>query len=88
MTNRVVFCPTCEREVVLKRKDFKHMYHEILCFMVVLTLGLGFFILLILKYRKKPNTCPSCEAEFDLKNLPENPIYTSRNQTNVIDIKK
>ena len=65
-----VYCPTCEQEVVLRRKNFDHVYHEVLCFMVILTLGLGFIIYFILKYSKKPNTCPNCESVFDLKNLP------------------
>ncbi|MFX0106042.1 MAG: LITAF-like zinc ribbon domain-containing protein [Candidatus Hodarchaeota archaeon] len=69
-----VYCPTCEREVVLRRKNFDHVYHEVLCFMVILTLGLGFIIYFILKYSKKPNTCPNCESVFDLKNLPSETI--------------
>ncbi|MFX1456312.1 MAG: LITAF-like zinc ribbon domain-containing protein [Promethearchaeota archaeon] len=66
---RKVFCPTCEREVILRRKNFEHQYHELLCFMVILTMGLGFIIYYLLKISKKPNTCPNCETEFDLKNL-------------------
>ncbi|MFX1390774.1 MAG: LITAF-like zinc ribbon domain-containing protein [Promethearchaeota archaeon] len=65
-----MYCPTCEKEVTLRRKNFDHVYHEVLCFMVILTLGLGFLIYFILKYSKKPNTCPNCESEFDLNNLP------------------
>jgi len=66
----VVYCPVCEREVVLTRKNFDHIYHEILCFMVILTCGLGFFVYLALKYSKKKDRCPNCETQFDLKNLP------------------
>ncbi|MHA1913855.1 MAG: LITAF-like zinc ribbon domain-containing protein [Promethearchaeota archaeon] len=66
---RTVFCPTCEKTVVLRRKNFDHIYHEVLCFMVILTLGLGFIIYFILKYSKKPNTCPNCEMEFDLNSI-------------------
>lgn len=73
-----VYCPTCEREVELRRKNFDHAYHEILCFMVILTLGLGFLIYYILKYSKKPNTCPNCESVFDLDNLPSRGINTSQ----------
>ena len=62
-----VYCPTCEEIVVLRRKNFDHAYHEILCFSVILTMGLGFILYYILKYRKKPNTCPNCESVFDLK---------------------
>jgi hypothetical protein len=36
----------------------------------VITLGIGYFILRIMK---KPNTCPNCETEFDLNNLPKIP---------------
>ncbi|MBY8983434.1 MAG: LITAF-like zinc ribbon domain-containing protein [Candidatus Lokiarchaeota archaeon] len=68
---RTVFCPTCEREVVLRRKNFEHQYHELLCFLVILTLGVGFFIYYLLKFSKKPNTCPNCETEFDLEALQE-----------------
>lgn len=32
--------------------------------------GVGILIYLILRYSKQPNTCPNCESEFDLKNLP------------------
>lgn len=66
----IVYCPTCEKEVELGRKNFDHQYHEILCFLVILTLGLGFIIYFILKYSKKPNTCPNCESVFDLNDLP------------------
>jgi len=66
-----IYCPVCEKDVVLRRKNFDHIYHEVLCFLVILTLGLGFIIYLILKYSKKPNTCPNCESIFDLQNLPE-----------------
>ena len=69
-----VYCPTCEEIVTLRRKNFDHVYHEVLCFMVILTLGLGFIIYLILKYSKKPNTCPNCESVFDLNNLPAQKI--------------
>ena len=68
----IVYCPTCEKEVELRRKTFDHQYHEILCFLVILTLGLGFIIYFVLKYSKKPNTCPNCESIFDLDNLPSN----------------
>jgi len=68
---RTVFCPTCEREVVLRRKNFEHQYHELLCFLVILTLGMGFIIYYLLKFIKKPNTCPNCETEFDLEVLQE-----------------
>ncbi len=74
-----VYCPTCEQEVVLRRKNFNHIYHEILCFLVILTLGMGFVLYLILKYSKTPNTCPNCETVFDLNNLPSNPINSSKN---------
>lgn len=67
-----VYCPTCEEVVTLRRKNFDHVYHEVLCFMVILTLGLGFIIYFIMKYSKKPNTCPNCESVFDLNNLPTN----------------
>ena len=73
-----VYCPTCEKEVVLRRKNFDHAYHEILCFMVILTLGLGFILYYILKYSKKPNTCPNCESVFDLDKLPSHRINISR----------
>ena len=68
---RTVYCPVCEREVVLRRKNFEHQYHELLCFLVILTLGMGFIVYYILKFIKKPNTCPNCETIFDLGNLPE-----------------
>ncbi|MFW9882462.1 MAG: LITAF-like zinc ribbon domain-containing protein [Candidatus Thorarchaeota archaeon] len=64
-----VYCPTCEEIVELRRANFQHRYHELLCFMVILTLGLGFIIYFVLKYSKKPNTCPNCESVFDLKSL-------------------
>ncbi|NVM43509.1 MAG: LITAF-like zinc ribbon domain-containing protein [Candidatus Lokiarchaeota archaeon] len=69
-----VFCPTCEAEVILRRKNFEHRYHELLCFAVILTAGIGFFLYLILKYSKPENTCPNCEREFDIQNLPDKKI--------------
>lgn len=73
-----VFCPTCEQTVELRRKTFEHQYHEILMFMVIMTIGLGFIIYFILKYSKKPNTCPNCESVFDLKTLK--PVEHSKKQ--------
>ena len=69
MTKKV-YCETCEREVVLRRKNFSHMYHEVLCILTIATLGIGY---LILRFMKKKNTCPNCQSEFDLKNLPKTP---------------
>ncbi|MBY9020714.1 MAG: hypothetical protein KGD67_06640 [Candidatus Lokiarchaeota archaeon] len=69
-----VFCSTCEQNVILGRKNFAHIYHEILCFSVILTMGLGFILYLILKYSKAKDTCPNCEAQFDLNNLTEKEI--------------
>jgi hypothetical protein len=82
MTHKV-YCPTCEKEVVLRRKNFDHVYHEVLCFMVILTLGLGFIIYFILKYSKKPNTCPNCESVFDLGNLPPNPLNSTKDLSSI-----
>ncbi|UCC20550.1 MAG: LITAF-like zinc ribbon domain-containing protein [Promethearchaeota archaeon] len=82
-----VYCPTCEEIVTLRRKNFDHVYHEILCFMVILTLGLGFIIYFILKYSKKPNTCPNCESIFDLNNLSKQNInlnHTIKSKTKFI----
>jgi uncharacterized Zn finger protein (UPF0148 family) len=71
---KTVYCPTCEEEVILRRKNFEHMYHEVLCFLVIMTVGVGFFIYLILKYSKKKDRCPNCDTQFDLQNLPEEKI--------------
>ena len=72
--NKTVYCPTCEHNVVLRRKNFEHRYHELLCFAVILTAGIGFILYLILKYSKPENTCPNCEAQFDLDNLSDKKI--------------
>ena len=71
---KIIYCPTCEQKVVLRRKNFDHIYHEILCFSVVLTCGLGVFLYLILKYSKKKDRCPNCDTQFDLENLPDKDI--------------
>jgi uncharacterized Zn finger protein (UPF0148 family) len=71
---KTVYCPTCEEEVILRRKNFEHIYHEVLCFLVIMTVGVGFFIYLILKYSKKKDRCPNCDTQFDLQNLPEEKI--------------
>jgi hypothetical protein len=42
--------------------------------MVTMTIGLGFFVYLILKYSKKKDRCPNCERQFDLKKLSDNEI--------------
>ena len=68
MVKRIVFCETCEREVELRRKDFEQKYNEIICFLTLFTLGLGY---VILKYIRKKDTCPFCETRFDLKKLKE-----------------
>ena len=74
MGKNTVYCPTCEQKVELRRKNFEHIYHEILCFSVILTAGLGFILYLILKYSKSKDRCPNCEAQFDLNNLSESKI--------------
>jgi hypothetical protein len=71
---KTVYCPTCEEEVVLRRKNFEHVYHEVLCFLVIMTVGVGFFIYLIIKYSKKKDRCPNCETQFDLQKLPNENI--------------
>lgn len=67
MVKQLVYCETCEENVVLRRKQFEHKYHEILCILIIMTLGIGY---VILKYRKKKNSCPNCQTRFDLNNLP------------------
>ncbi|MFX1256492.1 MAG: hypothetical protein ACFFAN_01430 [Promethearchaeota archaeon] len=67
----VVYCGTCGHYVELQRKKFDHIYHEVLCFLMLT--GIGILVYLILKYCKKKNTCPNCETKFDLKNLPKSP---------------
>ena len=74
MGKKIVYCPTCEQKIVLRRKNFDHVYHEVLAFMVILTCGLGIFIYLILKYSKKKDRCPNCDSQFDLENLPDKDI--------------
>ena len=71
-----VFCPTCEKEVLLQRKNFEHKYHEILCFLMIT--GVGFLIYLILKYAKKKDRCPNCDTKFDLKNLPNSAVLDEK----------
>ena len=69
MEKKLVYCPICEAWVKPARKTFDHVYHELLCFMIVLTMGIGFFVYLILKYRKKRNRCPNCETILDLTQI-------------------
>ncbi|MFX1571300.1 MAG: hypothetical protein ACFFB0_00985 [Promethearchaeota archaeon] len=64
-SKKLVYCDVCEREIVLHRKNFDHIYHEVLCFMVLLTLGFGFIIYFILRLFQ-PWVCPNCEKQFDL----------------------
>ena len=71
---KTVYCPTCEQEVELRRKNFEPRWHELLCFLVILTAGIGFFLYLALKYSKPENSCPNCEREFDLKNLSDKKV--------------
>ena len=67
MVKNIVYCETCEANVILRRRQFEHKYHEILCILILLTLGIGYFVL---KLRKKKNACPNCQTAFDLNNLP------------------
>jgi hypothetical protein len=68
---RIIYCETCEREVELRRKDIAQKYNEIVCFLALFTLGIGY---IILKYTRKKDTCPYCETKFDLKNLPKKSV--------------
>lgn len=68
MTRRTVYCSTCEREVVLRKKNFDHKYHELVMIFTICTIGLGY---LLLRAFKKRNRCPHCETEFDIKNLSQ-----------------
>ncbi|MFX1273979.1 MAG: hypothetical protein ACFFBP_02250 [Promethearchaeota archaeon] len=67
MVKRIVYCETCEANVILRRKQFEHKYHEILCILITFTFGLGY---ILLKLSKKKNSCPNCQSFFDLDNLP------------------
>ncbi len=67
----IAYCETCDAQVELRRQNFQHKYHELLCIMIIT--GIGLIVYLILKYKKKPNTCPNCERAFDLDNLPPLP---------------
>ncbi|MFX0011254.1 MAG: LITAF-like zinc ribbon domain-containing protein [Candidatus Hermodarchaeota archaeon] len=70
LVKREVFCPVCEKTVILRRKNIDRLYHEVLCFSIFLTAGLAIFAYLIIKYCRKRNRCPNCETKFDLNNLP------------------
>jgi hypothetical protein len=71
MAKRIIYCETCEQFVELKRKGFDHMYHELLCIMFLTVVLIPIYF--ILRYSKKKNSCPNCETEYDLKNLPKPP---------------
>jgi len=47
------------------------MYHELLCIMVLTVVLIPLYF--ILRLSKKKNSCPNCETEFDLENLPKPP---------------
>jgi hypothetical protein len=68
MVKRIVYCETCEKNIVLRRKQFEHIYHEILCLLTLVSFGMAY---LILKFIKKKNSCPNCQSIFDMKNLPK-----------------
>lgn len=74
---RIVFCETCGKHVILRRKPFEHKYHELLCILIIT--GVGFLMYLILKYSKKKDRCPNCETKFDIGNIKkvtrESPEY-------------
>ncbi len=65
-----IYCPVCDQEVTLRRKQFEHKYHEILCLTMIVTFGMSY---VILKYIKKKDTCPNCQTRYDLKSLPLSP---------------
>ncbi len=67
MVKRIVYCETCERNIVLRRKQFEHVYHEVLCLLTLMSFGLAY---VILKLLKKKDSCPNCQSKFDLDNLP------------------
>lgn len=67
----MVYCHICDRNVEPTRKQIDQKYHEIWFFFVILTFGIGYIVYLIMKYRKKKNTCPYCEDKFDLQYLQE-----------------
>ena len=75
LVKRIVYCETCERLVELKRKSFDHRYHELICIMFLTVVLIPLYF--ILKYRKKKNSCPNCDTDFDLKNLPKPPDHLS-----------
>lgn len=71
MVKRIVYCETCENFVELKRKNFAHMYHELICIMFITVVLIPIYF--ILRFSKKKNTCPNCESVFDLNDLPKPP---------------
>ncbi|MEJ2248309.1 MAG: hypothetical protein P8Y97_01465 [Candidatus Lokiarchaeota archaeon] len=69
----VKYCPTCERNVIVSRKNIQHKYHELLLFMIILTCGIGFFIYLLLRYRMPKKFCPHCERDLsDFSQVEDN----------------
>ncbi|MFX1236819.1 MAG: hypothetical protein ACFFAS_08180 [Promethearchaeota archaeon] len=67
MGKKTIYCDVCDQNVSLRRKQFEHKYHEILCLTMIVTFGMSY---LILRYIKRKDTCPNCQTRFDLDNLP------------------
>ena len=75
--NPTGFCPRCNQQVLLKRKEFDT------CLAIVLLLftGIGFFIYLGVYYSRKENRCVHCGTEIDISQTRDSYVFQPQMKT-------
>ena len=75
--NPTGFCPRCNQQVLLTRKDFD----TCLAIILLIFTGIGFFIYLAVYYSRKEDRCTHCGTEINTSQDRESYVYQPQAQT-------
>lgn len=83
-TNPTGFCPRCNQQVLLTRKDFDTCLAIILLIFTVI----GFFIYLAVYYSRKEDRCTHCGTQITISQSPQSYVFQPQiqNQSSISPI--
>ncbi|MFX0029202.1 MAG: zinc-ribbon domain-containing protein [Candidatus Hermodarchaeota archaeon] len=70
-SNPTGFCPRCNQQVLLTRKDFD----TCLAIILLIFTGIGFFIYLAVYYSRKEDRCTHCGTEINVSQDKKSYVY-------------
>jgi ribosomal protein S27AE len=77
--NPTGFCPRCNRQVLLTRKDFDTCLAIILLIFTVI----GFFIYLAVYYSRKEDRCIHCGTQINISQSQKSYAFQPQNQSSI-----